>query len=261
MPQSVYDVRMRDFRTAINGINPYGNLDLQAGGSLEYSAVLGYFSHPKNGSQSKFIDEVPLFSFKSSNNERTVIGQLIWNTPLQGLRIGHTYNTSKSTLTVVWDPMIAAMSGYDPEQVFESEAEIQVSSVEFTSGNLMLAGEYNTWVTIMDGQKQMNWENWYAQASYRVNPWFEFGTYYSEHYDNKDDRKGENYAQDFRAWQKDLTLSLRFDVSPNMIFKLEGHRIDGVASVFTQDNEHMLLYPSSMEQNWYMFASKVSFVF
>ena len=75
------------------------------------------------------------------------------------------------------------------------------------------------------------------------------------------DRKGEGYDPDFKAWQNDLALSLRFDISPNMIFKLEGHRMDGIASVLPQDNTHILGDPAGIEQNWYMFASKISFVF
>lgn len=266
MPQSVYDLRMRDFRIAVNGINPYGYLDLESGGSLEYSALLGFVSHPKEGSFAKFFLAMGgLLQYRGMENEHTIAGQIIWNTPLEGLRIGHTINHYKSGLTLELDPMTAAYMGVDPVQQFPvDDMNFNTSSVEFSYGNVTLAGEYNNWKGAFSNDYfgfQVDWENWYAQGSYRVNPWMEMGTYYSVHYENRKDREGKAYDPNFKGWQKDLALSLRFDVSPNMIFKLEGHRMDGVASVFNFENEAAYADPSSMEQNWYIFASKVSFVF
>jgi hypothetical protein len=161
--------------------------------------------------------------------------------------------------------MIAGMYQMDPTiQYKDDPISAQVASMEYSRGNLLLAGEYSLTAGEFEHPAfgfEMNREGYYAQGSYRLNRWFEFGSYYSVHYEDKDDREGEGYDPTFNAWQKDLAVSLRFDVSPNMIFKLEGHRMDGTALVMNADNPLLLLSPDSLSQDWYMFATKISFVF
>jgi hypothetical protein len=265
MPQSVYDVRLREYRTATNGINPYGYLDGRSLGGLEYSAVFGFITHPTDGSVAAIFNDIPLFTFDKMENKYSFAIQAIWNTPISGLRIAHTLHRYASDLTLQLIPPIAAFYGIDPEVKYEGNAiDANVSSVEYSRGNLLLAAEYN--VTQGDFPHpyfpfEQNSEDYYVQGSYRVNHWFELGSYYSVHNDDRDNRDGEGYDPVFNAWQKDLALSLRFDISPNMIFKLEGHQMDGINSVRNSDNPAIMTDPDSMEQNWYMFASKVSFVF
>lgn len=265
MPQGVYDLQMRDMRTAINGINPYGNIDLQSGGGLEYTAVYGFTTAGTDGALEKYINDTGYASLGSNDNEYTFAAQLIWNTPLEGLRLAHSYSKFKTELTLLIDPMIAAMMGIDETQILAFNGSLNVSSVEFTYANLTLAGEYNLWDSGSgagdSGEFGIDYENWYAQGSYRLNSWFEVGSYYSVHYEDKDNRSGEGYDPDFSAWQKDLALSARFDITSNMIFKLEGHYMDGNALIMNMDNLHLVEDPSLVEQNWWMFASKVSFAF
>jgi len=264
MPQGVYDLRMRDFRMAVNGVSPYGCIDLGSAGDVEYAAVYGFVNHDSQGSVAKFLEDAG-FGYRDMNNEHTAVGQLVWNTPLQGLRLGHTIANYKSSVTLEMDAMSAAFLGVDPLQDFHADnINVNTTSAEFTYGVWSVAGEYNTWTGEFKNPYfgfELNWENWYGQGSYRLNPWFEVGSYYSVHYEDKNDRGGKGYDPNFSAWQKDLALSLRFDVSPNMIFKLEGHRMDGYASIFAQDNMATLANPDALDQNWYMVISKVSFVF
>lgn len=264
MPQGVYDQRMRDFRMAVNGVNPYGRVELGSAGELEYGGLFGFVTHNTRGSVAKFLENAG-FGYRDMDNERTLVGQLIWNTPVQGLRVGHTATNYKSLVTLEMDAMTAAFLGVDPVQDFHADdINVNTTSAEFAYGNMTLAGEYNTWTGDFKNPYfgfKLNWENWYAQGSYRLTNWFELGSYYSVHYEDKDDRDGKGYDPEYAAWQKDVALSLRFDVSPNMIFKLEGHRMDGFASVFAQDNVDILADPSALDQNWYMLVSKLSFVF
>lgn len=263
MPQSVYDLQMRDMRTAVNGINPYGVLDLKEGGGLEYSAVYGFTSPSTDGALEKYVSDTGFATLGGQDNEYTFTAQLIWNTPLDGFRLGHTYSQFNSELTLLIDPMIAAMMGIDEVQTMKFDGNLSVSSAEFTYGNITLVGEYNLWETGGENASGFNvdYENWYAQASYRLSAWFEMGTYYSEHYEDKNDRKGENFNPNFRGWQKDLAVSARFDINNNMTFKIEGHYLDGNALVMNMDNPVLVENPSQAERNWYMFASKLSFAF
>ncbi len=75
----------------------------------------------------------------------------------------------------------------------------------------------------------------------------------------KEDKGGERFEAmgqpDFRAWQKDLALTARFDVNQNWLLKLEGHVMDGTADLFVSDN------PDGFDQDWFLFAAKVTFSF
>ena len=52
---------------------------------------------------------------------------------------------------------------------------------------------------------------------------------------------------------KDAALTLRFDPLPNTVVKLEGHKIKGAFEVI-QDFQNA-------KEDWYLFATKVSFNF
>ena len=55
------------------------------------------------------------------------------------------------------------------------------------------------------------------------------------------------------AWKKDFALTTRFDINDNMVFKLEGHLMDGLATV-EYDAE-------DPDDDWYMLAAKMTFSF
>lgn len=263
MPQSVYDLKFRGMRTALNGVNPYGNVDLKEAGGVDYTVAFGFAPPPTDGSVSQYIDDTGFATLAGNDNKYTLGAQLIWNTPLDGLRLGHTLTKFDTRMTLQLDPVIAGMMGLDPVQEMKFDGDVNTSSVEFTYANLLLAGEYNWWKTGSGNNLSMDlaWENWYVQGSYRFNAWFEISSYYSVHYEDKDNHEGDGFNPDFSAWQKDLTLSTRFDITSNMTFKIEGHYMDGTALLMQMDNQQLVTDPANAEQNWYMLASKISFAF
>jgi len=107
------------------------------------------------------------------------------------------------------------------------------------------------------GEVELDSESYYVSGSYRFNDWFTLGAYYSVLYPDKNDKDGENLAVDHRAWEKDLAVSLRFDINEFWIVKLEGHAVDGTANVLVLDNENS----DYSEGNWYYGALKISFSF
>ncbi len=67
----------------------------------------------------------------------------------------------------------------------------------------------------------------------------------------------KDVLRDFRAWQKDITLSVRFNLNEYFCIKLETHFIDGVGLASLQENEP----PDEAEQNWMLYAVKTSLNF
>jgi len=51
-------------------------------------------------------------------------------------------------------------------------------------------------------------------------------------------------------------LSLRFDINEYWVAKVEGHLMDGVTGCLVMDNDI-----DDFEDDWYMFAAKLSFSF
>ncbi|HNY65278.1 MAG TPA: hypothetical protein PKM41_07540 [Deltaproteobacteria bacterium] len=112
-------------------------------------------------------------------------------------------------------------------------------------------------------------EGYYASLTYRFTPWFELGTYYSVYYPDKDDKNGDKRVnvrgidtEKYRAWLKDTCVTARFDITPNWILKLEGHKMDGAAILLGADNPP----PSDpaqprYEEDWYLYAAKVTYSF
>ena len=133
------------------------------------------------------------------------------------------------------------------------------------------AGTERHGVAVQDGTievDQFSSVGYYTSLAYRFTPWFELGTYYSVYYPNEDDKDGEDRvakgldAQDHRGWLKDIALTTRFDVNENWIIKLEAHKMDGSAILLGADNP----VPEDpeedrYEEDWYLFAAKMTFHF
>jgi hypothetical protein len=100
-------------------------------------------------------------------------------------------------------------------------------------------------------------ECYYLSASYAFNDWITLGAYYAEYYPNEDDKEGKTLAIDHNAWEKNLALTLRFDINEYWVFKIEGHSVDGTASIIGLDNTDN----SFNESDWFYCAAKITFSF
>ena len=102
-------------------------------------------------------------------------------------------------------------------------------------------------------------EAYYVSLSYRATDWLQAGTYYAAFYIERHDHEGKDFvaqgSPDYGAWQKDLALSLRFDLSDSWLLKLETHFMNGYALCDYSDN------PNGFKKDWMLFAAKTTFNF
>lgn len=174
--------------------------------------------------------------------------------------------------------------------IFNLKLMSTVGSLEFARGNFVFAAEYmnnNYEMTLpianrvemgipnekVDGKiyKKFDAIGYYGSVSYRFTDWLELGTYYSEYYRDKDDKDGDKALaaglvdQKYAMYLKDLCLSARFDITPNWIFKLEGHLMEGTALLYSSDDNTVTLGDGTVqtdyEKDWFMTAAKVSYSF
>jgi hypothetical protein len=254
LPQGLYDARWRDFYAAFDGGEIFGTLPLKKAGSLSYEIYTGQSSPtPRGGVGETIRNSLPPGSAVNQLNSPLILGEQIWwNTPLDGLRAGVAWQHAwgfKQNLTVRIPtpngPLMIPATSY-------GDVDLGQLSLEYVWKHWTFQAEYQRlWLepgNIGDG--------WYVGAAYRFNKWFEAGTYYTESYNNVMDRGGSKLPVPSDAFQKDVALSLRFDLTDWWIFKVEGHCLNGTGLLF--DNA---ANPVRNGNGWFMLAFKTTLSF
>ena len=189
---------------------------------------------------------------------------------------------------------------YGGKYLSDLESESYVVSAEYTWNNLLVVAEYSwsnrdlgigtlneypldieipdfstedpndtiPWAGYTAGTPTtFKTEGWYVGATYRFTDWFELGSYYSEYYPNRNDKDGTTpdalgrYVDpQYRAWNKDICLTTRFDINEFWTVKLEGHMVEGVALLPLTENMDMDSQHTFIE-DWEMYAAKVTYSF
>jgi hypothetical protein len=252
LPQSVYSTRNRDFLLAQTGFELYGYIPLDATGAFDYRLYAGtiFLELPPRSSVSLLELNIPYVTG----------GRLMYETPLPGLRVGGSAQWLRLDFTV--GPITAGpptMPMMLPGGTGRLSAVLWVTSAEYISENLLLAAEYGRWHTETESTtpavptSQRVQERFYVMAAYRVLPWFTPGAYVSALYPNVDDRDGRD------AYQQTYAATLRFDLHPQWLFKLEGHFMHGTAELEPALNDNVSR--ANLEENWLVFLAKTTLFF
>jgi len=258
LPQSLYPTQNRDYFLAQTGGELYGLLPLGEAGALDYRAYGGTI----------FID-VPSYSAAGTTEVSIPYlygGRLLWRTPLEGLQAGAS--AQRLLLDVHYVPSGDVVATYpmplpsDFEGTVELEAPITifVASAEYAADDLLLSAEYQReWVRIESSlpeqypESKTTAEGFYVMASYHVTSWFAPGAYYSVTYPNVEDRRGRD------AYQHDLALSFRYDLTEHWLLKLEGHFMSGTAGLNPALNDNTPR--SELARDWGAFFAKTTAYF
>lgn len=266
LPQSVYPENTRDFFSRIQGAGIYGDILMGRGGSLSYQLMAGTLNIDEDGGVARGIESVGIFEVTDFDEGLVYNAGLQWHTPLTGLRIGLTglkmtdLETETKT-TVPMGPFLPAGTKLINEL---DNFWAYVFSLEYVWNDFVFSTEYFE-MKIEDSVRDFPFEHkqhsfgCYGSISYGITDWMVIGAYHSVHFPDKDDKDGDKFVAqgepDYRAWQKDYALSLRFDINEYCTLKLEGHRMDGAAQLYDEDN------PDGFDEDWYLFAAKMSFNF
>jgi hypothetical protein len=265
MPQGVYKDLLRETFNAASGGGLYGIIPLGVVGELDYQFISGAISADSESGQTKYTNNVMLgLATQSGENEYDTIysGSIRWYTPLEGLLLNYSNFSGSIHSTLLIDQSIPSIGG--TTVVADTDLFSQILSLEYTWNGLVISGEYY-WAEKDIESILMNSNTteicYYLAASYKFSELFTLGAYYSEFYPDKDDKNGDKLVArgkpDHGAWQKDLAMTLRFDLNDYWVFKVEGHMVDGTADLVAIDN------PDSdrSEDKWYYGATKMTFCF
>lgn len=242
LPQAVYSIANREFLLAQTGVELYGYHRLGRAGAIDYRAFGGtvYIQVP----------DTPTVMYSNEDVPYIVGARLAWETPIAGLRvIASTYAAELSADAV----QATVPFPLHPTQ----RARGVLFSFEYTADALIVAGEYGrghgeVTVPLPDmppNVTKAKTEAGYLMASYRLTSWLQPALYYAVSYPNVDDKVGAE-----RHWH-DAAGSLRFDVTPNFILKLEGHAMRGIAGLTETLN------PDGRHNLWYLAAAKATVYF
>ena len=296
LPQSIYNEKQRDFTLAYEGAGLYGNFDIHGGGEIEYHVYGGTLTVPdaargfwrdlyEEGGRDAtplaglLVDmeyENPLGTAQATfgsledpqvNFPWIIGGAVIWNTPLEGFRIGSTamqgrYNIQTTLRYDVEIPEGFNGAGYHPfvMEVDEKESidHLATLSAEYVHGDLTLAAEY-----YQDKISDSKTVGWYVQSDYRFSRLYSLCVYYADYspFESHEDQMTLELLElpDYYAWQRALTVSSRFDLTDFWLFKLEYHFTDGVAGAERRSLVEDQTNPK--KQHWGIFVAKTTFHF
>jgi hypothetical protein len=239
LPQSIYSITGREFQVAQTGVELYGYKRFEQMGALDYRAFLGTL----------FLDIPDSLNLDVSRSAVPYVagGRVMWELPLDGLRIGASALTGRIEVDYTVQDMPLAV---------ELNATQWLTSIEYVANNFHLAAEYGRThfeQTTMGMTSRSVAEHGYGLAAYRWRAWLQTALYYSAYYPNVDDRAGRE------ARQHDAAATVRFDISPYLVFKLEGHALRGTAALSPALNGNTPR--SSLHNRWWMLAAKATAYF
>lgn len=256
LPQSVYPTANRDYFMAQTGAELYGLVPLGAAGQLEYRLYGGtVFFEAEDASPQ--VGEVTIPYIAGS--------RLMWLSPLPGLQLGGSAQTLRFDIDYVPSAAerdVLDMAGALPEDFsgtveVEVPAVLAVASIEYAAQALLIAAEYSRWwlslestLPVLLPDTKITTERAYVMASYQVADWFWPGAYYSLLFPDVTDRTGRE------AYQHDIALTLRYDITPHWLVKLEGHYMHGTAGLTTALNDGTPL--SKLSEDWGVFLVKTT---
>ncbi len=294
---SLQGISSRDLYQSLQGIGLYGYIDLNVLGGLTYQAMYGRQDIESNSDiserqldyVSKIAPFMPIWSEGNFVENKDVevdykyAGCLFWDTPLEGFRMGASLDNLKmSVSSVVSEDLAVDFNGFeiplldkgDSLKIKYNKIENWVYSIEYTRNNLLLMAEYllaNKEYEITSEAFERNLlldgagadatsTGWYVGGAYRFAHWFEMSGYYSKsNYD--DDKSITNFSVNLFNGLDDICATLRFDISEFWILKLESHRFKSSYLTYDSFRDALDKNNRAVEDEWYMYAAKMTVSF
>ena len=259
LPQSVYDARLRDFNSSFDGAMAYGNVGLHKIGSLDYRLYGGHIGlSTSSGASDYYNQDIPLNNAYFTMDS-TFGGSLFWNLPVDGLRLGYSYQAFQN---------FASGRKTGGGSVADRRTDLysrNLLSLEYTYGKWIFAleggadlADYtiklptggNTSGTL---KQRFDSEYAYVSVSRQITHRLQLGVYYSY--------RGQHIVgiAGFNLTQGDLAISARYDFTDYLLAKIEAHYMDGSGMLFnTADHPQPV---GSRDNSWLMLDAKITFSF
>jgi hypothetical protein len=268
LPNGVYVESFRDDLNRIKGLEWYGTAEMGSLGMMKYQMLLGDVSVSMNGGMAKVASKGYGVTVTRTTPALTYAGSLQWLTPVDGLRLGATY----MQLAVDYYAVAPHLGIVDPTLLEVEKTSSTIFSLEYTYGDLTLKAE--NYHALIDAKfhvpeismppitlpasiqpfKVDTKDNFYLSIAYRFTEWLEAGAYYTQFINNESKYILLEQLKGDANELKDQCLSLRFDINPFWIMKLETHLMNGLGNVDPDDH-------GKTDDTWMLYAAKLSYSF
>ncbi|GAB5451768.1 MAG: hypothetical protein Hals2KO_20960 [Halioglobus sp.] len=261
LPQSVYVESVRGSINSMWGGAVFGYLSSDRWGSLDYSLQAGQSAIDEDSGEINRLASYIELEVDNVDDGNTGALKLFWEAPSSGLRVGTTLSWSEFSVSGPTDALIGIPGTYNAD--LEDQYFI-VNSVEYTVGRAKFAAEqlYSNLEARFDtGPASMfslefdiNMLAYYFNGEYRFTDRFTVAAGIT----SLSVKQKPNIAEvnpTTKEKQEGYYLSLRYDITPNLIAKFEQHFYTGEAALFLTEN------PDGFADDWSMSLVKLSFVF
>jgi hypothetical protein len=243
----------------MKGIGFFGNLPQQ-----EISYELQYKA-PDQGLDDAFfraIENELAVDIANSDIDHSYGGSLFWNTPFKGLQIGGSLYRMRMTADfTALDRMPTDTTNSSLPSVGSGTftgASAWSASAQQQFGKLRLKAEYIQNRLEFENEASESFERvgegYIGSAFYRLADRLEIGTSYSIYFADRTDRKGDSLLalgkDPAQGYIKDIGVSARFDISPNWMFQIEGHMMNGLLGAI-----------EGTEEEWSRFGARMTIKF
>jgi hypothetical protein len=287
LPQSVYDEMQRSFMGAGLGAGLYGNVPAGSLGDFDYQLFYGQNQVDEDillvdeGLNSQGMDNlvrslsggfanVDDFKYEA---DYAMAASLIYNTPVDGLRLGASYFKTHGKFKVSVDEpagFFESNYGVTDYDVDANYNHMYVLSAEYAQPLYSLHAEYmqrendikapgfapvvGSWSDFSTTTS----EGWYVMATCQIPqvPGLSVSALYDVFYLDKDDKDGKDRGFHPNGYRKDFGVGARYDINENWLVKAEWHTIDGTAL-----NTDIVNTDGPMDEDWSYFIVKTSFNF
>ncbi|SDW34359.1 hypothetical protein [Nitrosomonas eutropha] len=257
LPQSIYFDRTRNLALASDGAQLYGESRTDWGNiTIQLGAAFPQVDD-KDTETSIFGHTTPIRGYLKSR--LSYIGRILYELPDGRLRLA----VSSAQLNV----------GYDPSQndIFESGSfrfSPLILSAQYNAERWSITSEYALRYSRRHGfgnprlDQSSTGDSFYLQGIYRFLPGWEAVLRYDLLFANRKDRNGKKFAAvsghpAYSQYARDLTVGLRWNITPSIMLSTEYHRINGTAWLSPLDNPDI----TSTKKNWNLFAAQISYRF
>lgn len=286
LPQGVYDPRLRDFQASFDGAMAYGNISLRRVGSLDYRAYYGDIPIPTNGGANRYFNNGTARVLGPMKMDSVLGGSLFWNTPVQGLRTGYSFSIFKNLISRSYpSPEQIASNSSDPYTKSTEGYPRHLFSAEYVKGDWVLATEYGRehslyFTDTLPGIAKPKYlhrptkftaTTHYYSISRRINSRFEVGAYFDRYSDRTSTVSTKTGLTKVESLdQKDYALSVRFDATSHLLFKVEYHLYRGTGKIWDTPSGLPIegrntLLPGQpfvrLVDHWGMIAAKTTYTF
>ncbi len=287
LPQGVYSERMRDFILAYEGASIYGNINLKAGGDLDYELFGGTLNVPDPGVG--FWQSALELEFHSGDTPVTLMdqyhetldvqfeyatgGAFTWNTPLEGLRLGTTWMVADFETLFRYtahfftgDSIASDLSNLHSFGFTDHYTGLinryLVYSLEYNRGPWTFAAELlSSRIEIQTPPDTFvnEEEGYYFMLNRQVGDRVSVGGYSSSFFIDARDQAGTQLAAegypDYFRWQRDWAAYAMVNITDSWLIKGEVHWMDGAAQLLLVD------LTESPRRYWNLYTIKTTFHF